>query len=156
MYYIYALVDPITNETKYIGQTNDLKKRYKQHLHPISEKSIWIHNLRRKSKKPKLSIIEEFKSDELVNERELYWINFYKQKKAKLLNGKYLHPRKKYDIINHDEIIADELKKRYELIKRESDYLAIDDLLHDLYYQGWIPAVRTQQKTIWVRNTMPR
>ena len=42
-YFIYTLAHPITGEIKYIGKTNNLKRRFNQHLSN--------NNLLKKSKK---------------------------------------------------------------------------------------------------------
>ena len=44
--YVYALVDPITYETRYIGYTRQLTTRWRQHLYwaEYTKRPRWIHN----------------------------------------------------------------------------------------------------------------
>lgn len=64
--YIYALIDPRENENKiYIGQTVDLKRRYKNHisagknLNDKSIKDLWINELLKKELSPYLLLLEK-------------------------------------------------------------------------------------------------
>lgn len=72
---IYALV--FDNGIKYIGQSKNIKKRYKQHCLLSNNRSNTRKNnfLRKKIKEgllPKLEILEETSN---LDEREIYWIN---------------------------------------------------------------------------------
>lgn len=81
-YTIYKLIDPISNETRYIGLTfNDLKLRLKSHCSEKSKshKSNWIKKLRSNGLKPIIESIEEnISSYNYCCEREIYWIEKYK------------------------------------------------------------------------------
>lgn len=85
--YIYALIDPISDEIRYIGKTKNIEKRYKQHLYPKkrdnSKRAIWLKELKINGLKPKIKVIDiadeslwsdmeklyiaEYSSDELLN-----------------------------------------------------------------------------------------
>lgn len=89
-YTIYKLIDPETNEVRYIGLTfNTLKQRLKSHYSEKSKshKSNWVQKLRSKGLKP---IIESIESDILsydeVCEKEIYYINKYKSEGHRLTN----------------------------------------------------------------------
>ena len=54
MRYIYKLIDPITKEIRYVGQTDNLKRRFNDHLSSSTNinsvsynthKSCWIRKL---------------------------------------------------------------------------------------------------------------
>lgn len=87
--YIYLLRDPIDNEVKYIGKTNNLKVRLKAHLNPARFKNThkfnWIKKLRNKNLKPTLEIIEKCSINNW-KEREKYWIKYYLDAGTKLTN----------------------------------------------------------------------
>lgn len=88
--HIYALVDPTTDEIRYIGQTSDLQLRYKQHLtdNSGSAKWLWIANLRDVGHKPQLRVLETVEEVE-AETCESKWITFYRNTGASLLNGRF-------------------------------------------------------------------
>jgi hypothetical protein len=86
--YIYVLKDPTTNEIRYVGQTNDLKRRYYRHLQVSRDLkdtrhiSNWIRSLSNKPIMETIEICEESNR----NERELYWIDYYSTNGCDLCN----------------------------------------------------------------------
>lgn len=81
MIYIYTLSDPTTNMVRYVGKTNNIKKRLILHMSTIekykSHKNSWLKFLKAKSLKPIIEIID------VVNEEnwgfwEQYWISQFK------------------------------------------------------------------------------
>lgn len=81
---IYGLIDPKTGTIRYVGKTvNDLKHRLSAHIsesrnlqnnHP---KHRWIRKVFDSGDEPNIVLIEEV-DDEIWEDREKYWINFYK------------------------------------------------------------------------------
>lgn len=88
MTYIYALLCPISGDVRYVGKAGDLRQRYRDHLFQLSMKSpkvCWIASLKKKGLRPLMSIIEVVSDTEWeVSER--YWISYYREKGARLLN----------------------------------------------------------------------
>jgi group I intron endonuclease len=89
-YTIYKLIDPISNEIRYVGLTfNDLKQRLKSHCSEksSSHKSNWINRLKSIGLKPIIESIEQDISsyDEVCN-REIYWIDKLKSDGHPLTN----------------------------------------------------------------------
>jgi group I intron endonuclease len=89
-YTIYKLIDPITNEIRYIGLTfNDLKQRLKSHCSEKSKshKSNWVQSLITQGLKPIIESIEDnILSYDEVCEREIFYINKYKSEGYRLTN----------------------------------------------------------------------
>lgn len=90
-YSIYKLIDPITNEVRYIGLTfNTLKQRLGSHLgdNGKSHKCNWVRKLKSEGLKPIIELVEENISsyDECCLKEE-YYINFYKNLGYKLTNS---------------------------------------------------------------------
>lgn len=87
MIYIYTLTDPITNEIKYCGKTNNLKIRLSGHMKEkkVIEKYNWIKNLKLKGLKPLLEVIDEV-DDNNWDFWEKYWISQLKTWGFDLLN----------------------------------------------------------------------
>jgi hypothetical protein len=93
--YIYGLKDPISESIRYVGQT--IRKPSYRYRDRISEaknsniktkKTNWIKKLLKNNLKPELIILEEIESNtlDLANNKEIYWINYYKKLGNKLTN----------------------------------------------------------------------
>jgi predicted GIY-YIG superfamily endonuclease len=88
---IYVLKDPDTNEIRYVGKTINLRKRYNIHTSKKTQEKIktyvsyWLLTLLNNNKKPILEIIERCTKKDWV-EREIYWIDYYKNLIPNLCN----------------------------------------------------------------------
>lgn len=89
--FIYTLSDPNTGLVRYIGKTNDIKKRLQRHLsnnhlHSSTKKNNWIISLIRKDLLPIIEILDEVNSVD-VNFYEIFYITLFKSWGFDLLNG---------------------------------------------------------------------
>lgn len=86
--HIYVLKHPTTQEIRYIGQALKLSKRLERHLETARDLtntrhiSNWIRTL---DSKPIMEVIEVCDVS-ICNEREKYWILYYKEKGCNLCN----------------------------------------------------------------------
>lgn len=90
MSYIYTLIDPRDCCIRYVGKTNVPSKRYRGHLAPSklknnSYKNNWLKELLLSDLRPIIDIVEEC-SEENWQERERYWISYYKSSGHNLTN----------------------------------------------------------------------
>jgi len=88
MIYIYILKDPITNDIKYCGKTNNIKVRLIDHLKNKKynkEKIEWIFNLKNKKLKPILEVVD-IVDDNDWDFWEKYWISQLKTWNFSLFN----------------------------------------------------------------------
>lgn len=90
MPFIYTLIDPTTNEIRYVGKANNPEKRLEAHIYGSQvdsnpHKYHWIKKLRRAGLKPILHVIE-ICADSEWKQREKYWIAKYRKSNHKLLN----------------------------------------------------------------------
>lgn len=74
-YFIYALIDPVTSQIRYIGKTHNPKYRYSHHVAPSSlrkksHKTHWISSLIEKGVKPLIRIVAQV-DEEKANEMEI-------------------------------------------------------------------------------------
>jgi hypothetical protein len=80
--YIYSLKDPRDYQIKYIGKTIDIERRRKEHnqIHrnKKSKKNSWIIHLIENGMQPIMEILEECEEPNWI-EREMYWIQYYKE-----------------------------------------------------------------------------
>jgi group I intron endonuclease len=81
--YIYTLTDPITSEIRYVGKTNNLIRRYNQHLSRSKDRvyhsALWIKSLVKQGEKPVMDVLEITDSLHWA-EREQYWISLFKDR----------------------------------------------------------------------------
>lgn len=94
MVIIYALIDPRTDEVKYIGQTKNLNARLVDHVcmankhlekKDMTPKACWLAELLKLSKQPKIEILETT-TIALSNLAERHWIQYYIKNGCNLLN----------------------------------------------------------------------
>jgi group I intron endonuclease len=89
MAYIYALLDPKTNECKYVGVTENPKRRSQGHYSYANKgtdaKSLWVRQLKDISLRPGFIILEETPAEEKFD-AEHWWVSYLKTLGAKLLN----------------------------------------------------------------------
>lgn len=88
--YIYLLKDN-KGTVRYVGKTNNPKSRLYSHIAEAKRKKSnrkilnWIRSLLSRNEKPVLEIIE-ICSHENWQDREKYWISFYRKKVTNLCN----------------------------------------------------------------------
>lgn len=86
--FIYILIDPRTNQVRYVGKTDNLRKRYNHHLiyNGKSHKTSWIKNLKSDNQKPIMEVVDEVL---LVDWKfwERYWISQFKTWGFDLVNN---------------------------------------------------------------------
>ena len=77
-YYVYKITNN-NNGKYYIGKTNDLEKRWYNHVYCalVNKENTYFYNAIRKYGAANFTIeqIEECKTEEIVLEREIFWIN---------------------------------------------------------------------------------
>jgi hypothetical protein len=88
---VYALIDPLTLDVRYVGMSVDAKKRFTRHLH-LARKShhhhlyYWIRSLLRQEREPILEILEDDLDRTDVGDRERFWIAYFKDQGCDLTN----------------------------------------------------------------------
>lgn len=87
---IYVLIDPRTNEIRYVGQTSGpLVKRLRRHIIDTSDeshRSHWIRKLKRQGYIPRIELIQVVPISHWT-EAEMYWIAHYRSIGCSLVNG---------------------------------------------------------------------
>lgn len=136
--FIYTLIDPFTNEIRYVGKSNNPKKRLYDHLSLCytthTHKNNWIKSLLEKNTKPILDIIDEVSIDEWEF-WEKYWIKKFKDDGENLTN----YSKGGNGISKHGYNTIEKMKIRHKEnpgYNRSGDNLKkeIDrDLLYQLY-----------------------
>lgn len=85
--FVYALVDPFSNEVRYVGKADSPEKRFRDHLIDTHNKVkyAWIEQIHAQGASPKMLILEKVKEC-LALERELWWIQHYEKLGCQLTN----------------------------------------------------------------------
>jgi len=88
--YIYGLIEPTTNELRYIGKTVDINRRYRRHINEVnlhnSHKDRWIRKLLKNDSIPEIIIIDLVKTNEWQY-WEIFYIEYFKFLGCNLTNG---------------------------------------------------------------------
>lgn len=110
--FIYSLSDPITNEIRYIGKSNDLRKRLYAHIKECksemrSHKISWVRSLLNKNQRPIIEIIDEVPSSEWEF-WESFWISQFLSWGIRLVN---ISPGGYNNNYKRDFITRDKMKK---------------------------------------------
>jgi group I intron endonuclease len=88
---IYQLIDPRSQEIRYVGKSVNPKERYRRHIRDAKEgktsshKGAWIKQLLDLGLKPIQETIE-LVTQEMWQERERHWIEEYRNRKYRLTN----------------------------------------------------------------------
>lgn len=79
--YIYILIDPVTNQVRYVGKTNHPKKRFNEHVSKCTRtnthNNCWLVSLKNKNLKPEMVVIDE-SIDESWQFLEQWYIELFK------------------------------------------------------------------------------
>lgn len=88
--YIYGLIEPTTNELRYIGKTVDVNRRHRRHITEVnlhdSHKDRWIRKLLKNNYIPEIIIIDLVKTNEWQY-WEMFYIEYFKFLGCNLTNG---------------------------------------------------------------------
>lgn len=89
MYTVYSLVDQRNDASRYVGITDDVYKRFFQHVQCNGnnlDKNDWIQSLKDEGLMLIMKTLEVVDTVEEAREREQYWIHYYLREGASLLN----------------------------------------------------------------------
>lgn len=87
---IYGLLDPRTAKIRYVGKTNDLKRRLYQHIRGRTDQKMtpvraWIKSLVGQGLEPRMVVIETCDAVEW-EAKEMFWIKHFRDGGHEVLN----------------------------------------------------------------------
>lgn len=90
--YNYMLIDPSTQEARYVGKAVDIEERLDEHLKPsnleaFTHKNNWIKQVLAGGFKPEITILETHDSDEEAFAAEKFWIAYFRSIGVRLTNS---------------------------------------------------------------------
>lgn len=90
---IYGLIDPFTNQLRYVGKTMRFQQRKNEHLrlkkNPTTYSDKWLNSLINRGVKPQIEIFEEVDHKENLSELEIFYIAYFKSIGCNLCNHTY-------------------------------------------------------------------
>ena len=91
---IYSLSCPITENVHYIGKSTKGMLRPMQHLTKSHSEKIreWVDDLKLLGYKPAINILERVLEGDNLDNREKYWVQYYLNEGAALLNVHLINP----------------------------------------------------------------
>lgn len=91
MIYIYGLIDPRTNDIRYVGQSVDYRNRLRQHIADggNTPKAKWIAELASAKLEPQLVLLDRAEDKPEANYKEIWWIVFARRQGWHSVNGTF-------------------------------------------------------------------
>ncbi|SRR6266702_1271160 len=86
---VYVLIDPRNDVVRYVGITDDVYKRFSQHVQCSGnniDKNEWIQELKSESFMLIMRTLEQVETIEKAKGREQYWIRYYLSLGVRLFN----------------------------------------------------------------------
>lgn len=87
---IYGLIDPFTNQLRYVGKSKDLCRRKTEYVRykkaPKRHVEKWVNSLITKGVVPDIEILEELEDPKKLNELEKFYIAYFKSLGCNLCN----------------------------------------------------------------------
>jgi len=75
--YIYALVDPNTDEVRYVGKSDDPERRLREHFNQEStNKTCWLDALQELGQSPTVTVLETVEDGIPWRRREEFWFKY--------------------------------------------------------------------------------
>jgi group I intron endonuclease len=88
--FIYVLIDPSSNQIRYVGKTTDIKRRLRRHINERfihdSHKDRWVRKLLENNLRPEIEIVDEVSKTDWVF-WEKFYISYFKFIGCNLTNG---------------------------------------------------------------------
>lgn len=91
--WVYALVDPRTSEVRYVGASQNLRQRTREHARGFSGSQTvgkWTRELRKAGLKPQVYLLQLVVETERRQVAEVRWIRGCVERGARLLNTIYV------------------------------------------------------------------
>ncbi len=90
MEFIYVLIDPISEEIRYVGWTSkSLRSRYYNHIHNSRGKNYkdrWVRKLKRAGLRPRMTLLQSLPNG-LGLDAECYWVAYFRSLGCPLTNS---------------------------------------------------------------------
>jgi hypothetical protein len=154
--YIYALIDPCTDDIRYIGKSIDPEQRYSQHLNNKDSNKLkiaWINRLGNNGLQPKMKILE-IANEKNWQDRECWWIERGREFGWKLFNitpggenSVYQLPVSFYQVLEPDLLMKlEELpsRKQVDIIVKVAKKIAD-------YFQSMVQAMIVKNEAAYWR-----
>lgn len=133
--HVYALIDPRTDEVRYVGQSVYPLQRLHDHLSTAGYggiKNRWLTGLLKEGLRPTLKILEPVYDEDKRLERERYWIDRLREEGHGLLNN--LQARRKYPT---PQAGVSRRRESLQELKEAEHYNLSDELIDQIATHGF-------------------
>lgn len=87
-YFIYAIIDPRSDDVFYIGETGNYERRCKEHIEGTDQLSGQvIGQIKANGFVPRFCVLERCETEECAMRAEIFWIETLKARGARLTNA---------------------------------------------------------------------
>lgn len=152
--YIYGLIDPSTNQLRYVGQTDDLNKRLQQHMQDggNTPKVEWLRGLKSIGQQAIIIVLSVVKDGENAHEIEYRWIYFGRQNGWPLTNTAAMKTMEYYSLQGYFERLIVEMEKPEGLPEQKHSWADVRERLLWLFATGLdqIPSLSR-----WIKDAFP-
>lgn len=176
-YLVYALIDPITEEVRYVGKSEQGPARWREHLRKSSlakgtHKDHWIESLLAQNLLPQMKVLEELKDPKDLFQAEEIWEQYYLHEGAYLTNEVpcgggtrgYKHKASTIEKLREGALKRDKTNyqnphnKKHHLIKDGVEYrecakcvqlLPLDQFSKAKRVQTYCKACRREYQKVW-------
>lgn len=160
LYTVYALIDPRSHAVRYVGITNNVYERFKQHIRcngVNAGKDAWIQDLQSQQHMVIMQTLEQVETADQARIQERYWIRHYDRLGAVLLNADVVHaklpPKPKFSA--KIKVKSPQVTTQEENAGRRTSFVQMIEMLSKVHETHEWPGDISPQMQRYYKRTYP-